>query len=207
MEVGEQIMSDVIISKKERSVFHELFCPYVKRIAKNNRKQISENEARNRGYCECKFCRSVRGIVYKYREILADAKDATVHYDAIDNAMCVRTDYGFWKLIWRDNVQEWHVFHMNHKGYRCFDPTLSTEMLMRGRFHRQEDMRSETNVGKIIKYIRAHDRNYHIAETNIRKMSKATANDRRRYKQQKNRKRTESIRNVYKTLKYLKKEN
>lgn len=204
MEVGEQRMSEVVISTKERSVFHELYCPYIKRINKKNRKQIDEQEAIRRGYCECKFCRSVRGMVYKYRGVVglqwSQNSFIDILYDAIDNAFCARTPVGFWKLIWRDNTEEWHVFHMNHKGYKCFDASLSSEMLMRGRFHRQDDFRSTTSISKALKYIRDHDRNYSLAETDIRKMPKRTHEQKKRYNQQKKRKKREAIKNVYKAF-------
>ena len=196
MEVGEQVMSDVVISTKERSVFHEIYCPYTKRIKKANRKQISEELSVQKGYCECKFCRSVRGMVYKYRGTIG----MDILYDAIDNAFCARTQVGFWKLIWRDNVEEWHVFHMNHKGYKCFDADLSSKMLMRGKFHRQDDFRSTTSISKALKYIRDHDRNYQLAEIDIRKMPKRTHEQKKRYKQQKKRKKKEAIKSLYRAF-------
>lgn len=200
-------MSDVVISTKERSVFHELFCPYAKRIKKQNRKQISEELAIQKGYCECKFCRSVRGMVYKYRGVVglqwSQNSFIDILYDAIDNAFCARTPVGFWKLIWRDNTEEWHVFHMNHKGYKCFDPNLSSEMLMRGKFHRQDDFRTTTSISKALKYILAHDKNYHLAETDIRKMPRKTTEQKKRYKQQKKRKKKEAIKSLYRAFKNI----
>ena len=195
-------MSDVIISTHEGRVFHEEFCPYIGRIKKRYRKQIPEERAIERGYCECKFCRSVRGLVYKYRKLGKE----NVYYDKGDNAFCIMTPGGFWKLLWRENKQEWHLFHMNHKGWKHFDPNLSPDILMRGSFHRQEDFRATTKLSKAIKYVESHDKNYLIAESDIRKMPKATSQQRKNYKKQKKRKHREDVRNVYRIFRNIEKE-
>lgn len=194
-------MSDVVISK-EGEAYHELFCPYLGKIKKWHRKQISEDEARKRGYRECKFCRSVQGIVYKYKKI----GKYDVSYDKVDNALCVKTEVGFWKLKWREASQDWQLFHMNHRGWKHFDQTYPAKKLMRGSFHRQDDFRPTTSVGKALSYIENHDLNYKQAEENIKLMPKNTPEQRRHYRNQKKRKTNESIRNVYKLFEELEKE-
>ena len=189
-------MSDVIVSNKERTAFHEDYCPYVRRIKKENMKFIPEREALRRGYCECKFCRNVKGIVYKYRK----KGYKNVCYDPVDNAFCIRTDVGFWKLIWSDSSQDWRLFHMNHGGRGHFDSTLPNKTLMRGSFHRQKDLLPVVHISKALKYIEKHDLNYRMAEEDIKEMPKNTAAQRNHYRYHKKRKRKESIRNVYKIL-------
>lgn len=194
-------MHEVIISKKEKSTFHEPFCPYVRRIKKENRRAMSEERAKVKGYCECKFCRNVKGVVYQYR--MSGYKNLS--YDKVDNAFCVRTDVGFWKLLWRDNTQDWHLFHMNHGGRGGFDSKLSDKQLMRGSFHRQRDFLPTVRVGKALHYIEEHDKNYRIAEEDLKKMPRNTPQQRNHYNYHKKRKRRESIRNVYKILDELNK--
>ena len=196
-------MSDVIISKKQKGgMFHEPYCPYVKRIKKENRKQVEEAKAIRKGYCECKYCRSVKGLVYKYK----NETDKDVSYDKVDDAFCVRTPVGFWKLIWRENQKEWHIFHMNHKGFDSFDPNASTKKLMRGNFHRQHDFKYSFSIKSALKYIESHDHNYKIAEENIRNMKRTTHKQRRDYQKQKGRKKKEAVRNVFKIFNKLEKE-
>lgn len=197
-------VSYVIVSKNGITAFHEDYCPYVKRIRRENRKLIPEHVAVEHGYCECKFCRNVKGIVYKYRK-----KGFTnISYDAVDNAFCVRTDVGFWKLIWRNVSQDWHLFHMNHGGRGHFDNTLPSKELARGSFHRQRDFLPTVHISKALRYIEDHDKNYRIAEEDLKKMPKSTAKQRNHYRYHKKRKRQESIRNVYKILDQInKKEN
>ena len=197
-------MNLVVISKREKGAFHEEYCPYVKRIQKRFRRRVPEDEAVKRGYCECKFCRSVRGIVYKYRT----STDLDVSYDKIDDAMCVRTPVGFWKLIWRENYQVWHLFHMNKKGWKHFDSNLQSEKLMRGSFHRQEDFIPTASAEKAVKYILSHDNSYQIAEEQgVEKMPQRTPKQKLHYRQQKNRKKKESIRNVFKIFDELERKN
>lgn len=196
-------MSDVMISTRERGVFHEIYCPYAKRISKKYRRQVPEKIALEKGYCECKFCRSVRGIVYKYRDI----SDYEISYDKVDNAMCVRTPIGFWKLIWYENVQLWHLFHMNGKGWKHFNPELPTKTLMRGSFHRQDSFIPSSSANSAMKYIQSHDQSLQIAnERGLKSLPQSTPKQRLHYRQQKNRKRKEDLRNLYKIFDQLEKE-
>jgi hypothetical protein len=194
-------LSKVIISTKEK-VFHEEFCPYVTRIQSQHRRRINEEKAIEKGYCECKFCRSVKGLVYKYRQL----SNFDICYDAVDDALCVRTDVGFWKLIWREQYGNWVLFHMNHRGYKMFNPELPSKILMRGSFHRQEDFKATTSVAKALQYIESHDKAYRLGEEDYKRMPKNTQKQRLRYRQQRNRKQRESIHNVLTIINNLEKE-
>ena len=195
-------MNKVIISTNERGVFHEEYCPYAERIQPKYRKRIPEDKAIEKGYCECKFCRSVRGIVYKYRK----TTDYDVYYDDIDNALCVKTEVGFWKLIWREQYQDLVLFHMNHRGYKAFNPELPAKVLMRGSFHRQEDFKASWSVSKALKYIDSHDHYFKLGEDNLKTMPQNTSKQRLRYRQQRNRKKKESIYNIMRIFNQLEKE-
>lgn len=196
---GDEKMSDVIISKREIGSYHEMFCPYSNAIYKSNRIYISEEDAIKRGYRECKFCHSVRGIVYKYKAL----NNLEISYDKIDDALCVRTQIGFWKLCWRDQQQAWYLFHMNHKGWKSFNDKYPSKFLMRGSFHRQDDFPPTTSISKAISYIDSHDKNYKIAEENVQKMSKTNSKQRKWYRIQKERKKREKIKNVFSIFKEI----
>lgn len=196
-------MSDVIFSRRNKKIFHEMFCPYVKRIEQKYRVQVPEKIARKEGLCECKFCRSVKGMVYKYRDI----SEYEVTYDTVDDAVCVRTPIGFWKIIWRENIQCWQLFHMNGKGWHHFNPDLPTKTLMRGAFHRQDSFVPSGSLNSAMKYIKSHDDCLQQAtERGVKNMPRSTPKQRLHYRQQRNRKRKEDIRNVYKIFKELEKE-
>lgn len=188
-------MKLVAISKSEGNVYHEEFCPYIKRMKSGNKKFVRLDYAKDHNYRPCKFCSGVKGIVYYFK---TNEKEADISYDKIDDAMCIKTKTGFWKLFYRARSQDWHLFHMNHKGYKSFNPNLKPKVLMRGSFHRQEDFKPTVHPGKALTYIKSHDKNYGIAETDIRRLPKNTAKQRVHYRQQKCRKKRESIKNVYK---------
>ena len=196
-------MSDVVYSRNSKKIFHELYCPYAKRIEKKYRVQISDEQAVKEGLQECKFCRGIKGFIYKYRDI----SDYELSYDKIDDAMCVRTPVGFWKIFWRDTTECWHLFHMNGKGWHHFNPELPTKKLMRGAFHRQERFLPTGSLNKVMQYIRSHDECYRQAEEHgLKSMPQNTPKQKLHYRQQKNRKRKEGIRNVLKIFQELEKE-
>lgn len=192
---------DVVISKYTKGAYHEVWCPYVKKMQRSHRMYLSEEKAVKRGYCECKYCHSPRGYVTKYK------KDHTIHsdisYDPVDDAFCVRTKVGFWKLIWRDNIQRWQLFHMNHSGWDCFNPKLSNEKLMRGSFHRQLDFAPTTSLKKAISYIEEHDKVYALSKDGVKNLPENNSKNRHNKKRVKNAQKRKSIRNVYKIFEEL----
>ena len=193
-------MAQVIVSRLYGNSYHEDFCPYVKRMTR--RKRMSETKAKEKGYCECKFCHSVRGLVYKYKK-LPPFRD--ISYDKVDDAFCIRTNVGFWKLIWSKRKQTWALWHMNGRGSNCFDASKKNEELMRGSFHRQDRFLPTSSIMEAINYIESHDRNYDIAEhDNIKKLNRGSKKQKLHYRQQRNRKRKESLYNVYKIIDELK---
>ena len=184
---------------KYSKTFHERWCPYKNRI--RNAIEIEENEAKSKGYCECKFCRSTKGLAYRYRKQPMIGLES--YYDPIDDALCFKTKAGFWKLIWYENELAWHLFHLNHG---CFWESRPAEHMMRRTFHRQIDMQPTSSIAKIASYIQKHDENYTKTDGDYHKMPKTSKKQKKYYKQAKKRAKKKSIRNVFKILDELKKE-
>lgn len=192
---------DVVISKRRGAItYHDpnAFCPYVKRISKKNRRYLPDYIAKKKGYCKCKFCMSLRGIAYKYRQRGYDCM-----YDKVSNSICIRTDISFWKAIWYEDEEAFHLFHMNAYGYKNFNPNLPSRVLVGGRFHRQTDVPPKATLDSIINYILAHDKNKKIIMDDYRKMPKNTAKQRKYYKQAKKRKRRDELRRLDHIFKQL----
>lgn len=189
----------VVVSRTSKQAFHENYCPYVRRIHKKNRIFISDFEAERLGYHECLFCRTAKGIVYKYRNHC----EFEVGYDPIDEAVCFRSPVGFWKLIWSSEVEGWKLFHLNHCEFKS---EASMKELMRGHFHHQWDVSPTASITKIIAYIKHHDTDYAKYGNDYHKMPTQTAQQKKYRKHAKNRAKKKSIRNVYKILDKIKME-
>ena len=193
-------MSNVIVGTKAGKTYHEIWCPYAERLNDKSRQEIREEDARKQGYCQCKFCSSVRGYAYKYkREGIVGLEFS---YDKEDDALCVRTKVGFWKILWSDTSQDWRLYHMNHGGFRCFDPERPSKELMRGKFHRQDDVRPNVSLKKLFEYIRKHDDSYYQATTvGLAKLPKNTKRQKKTYKMAKKIKKKEEVGRVLELLK------
>ena len=191
-------MSDVLVSRDGSKVFHENFCPYILKTKRKNRKTIDEFDAQMEGYRECKFCRSVKGLVYKYRKSGLDT-----FYDPVDNAACFRTEIGFWKAIWVDDEEKWKLYHCNHGS---FSLEKDPKRLMRSHFHRQRDVPLTTSLSQIVSYIRQHDESLQQYNGDYHKMPTNTPKQKQYYKRAKNRAKKKSIKNVYKILDQIKME-
>lgn len=191
-------MSDVLVSRFGKKVYHETFCPYILRTKRKNRKTMDETEAKHDGFRECKFCHSVRGIAYKY-----DKTGADTLYDPVDDAICIRTEVGFWKILWYEDTEKWKLYHCNQG---CFSPDKDPKQLMRSHFHRQRDVAPTQSLGSIMAYIRQHDENLQQYNGDYRKMPTSTATQRKYYKKAKKLAKKKSINNVYKILNQIKME-
>lgn len=184
-------MKMVLVARNGRKIYHDTFCPYV--ADKNNFTVLGEPVAVERGYRPCKFCFSIRGIVFKCRHV----HQLESIYDPVDDAVCIRTDVGFWKVIWRENSGRWHLFHLNSGK---FDPKAPSKNLMRRSFHRQYDLRETPSINKVVNYIREHDKSIVDTEGDYHKLPKTTKKQKRYYEQAKKRAKRKSVRNVYKIL-------
>lgn len=198
-------MSKVVVSRFEKKVYHEEFCPYAKRIKYH--KWMSVDKAEEKGYCQCSFCHGVQGLVYKYNKLKPADAEYELSYDKVDDAFCVRTEVGFWKLIWRDKSETWATFHMNHKGGGCFDPEKSSKDLMRGSFHKQKDLTPTASISRIMTYILSHDKNYKIGDDKVEQMPRNNSKQRSEYRRTKKRLQKEKVRNVFNIFKELERGN
>lgn len=192
---------DVFVCKGSK-IYHEDFCPYLRRTKKKQR--MSEDTALRKGYCGCKFCTGIKGIAYRYKQILGDEFAVFVQTEPED-ILCIRTNCGFWKVVWREQ-RLWILFHMNNHGYKCFNPNFPNKMLVNGKFHRQQDVQPSESLKPIIKYIKEHDKNLKVMEDDYRKLPKNTKEQRKNYKRAKNRKRKMEIQRVNRLFKQLEKE-
>jgi hypothetical protein len=172
----------VVISKKSgQMIYHEETCPYAKRMQKKYRRYISEQKALEKGYRPCSYCGGLHGIFLSFVD---DSNDLTASYDKKDKALCFRTDVGFWKVLEQGDPKSYRLWHLNGSD---FDQNVESKYLMRRSFHRQVDVKSTTNIGKIVQYIRDHDKAKKIIKDDWKKLPKSTQKQKRYYKQAKKR--------------------
>lgn len=186
----------VISKKSSQMIYHEEDCPYVKRMNKKYRRNISEDAAKDKGYHACSYCGGLHGMYLRFRDnpnyFQMQSKGLSVSYDQVDRGLCFRTANGFWKVLTRGPIETYKLWHLNH-GH--FDPDLSDKELMRRTFHRQSDVKSTLNMGRIIQYISDHDKAKKIIDKDWKKLPKATPKQKKYYKQaQKRAKRKENKR-------------
>lgn len=172
----------MVISKKSgQMIYHEETCPYAKRMQKKYRRYISERNALEKGYRPCSYCGGLHGIFLGFVD---DSNDLTASYDKKDKALCFRTDVGFWKVLEQGDPKSYRLWHLNGND---FDRNVESKFLMRRSFHRQVDVKSTTNIGKIVQYIRDHDKAKKIIKDDWKKLPKSTQKQKKYYKQAKKR--------------------
>ena len=182
-----------VITSDGSKVYHESWCPYALRIEKKRRHEVKLHKAINSGNHACKFCFGLRGEAYRAKKY--EHLDAS--YDEVDNAICVKTDVGFWKAKYSEVGQDFVLYHMNGGGHRGFNPKFPHSKLARGCFHRQKDVRPTPSLEKIYQYIKSHDRSHKvIREDGYQKLPRGTKLQRRYYEQAKKRQARKNARRV-----------
>lgn len=198
----------VYVSKRSRlKVFHEPYCPYAKRMIGKYKRNLTEEQARSRGYSECSWCGGIHGTYLRMKAFPQafpkDLSELGLSYDFENQAICFRTNIGFWKIRWDKKQAGYKLYHLNKESFR---KDKTDRELMKGWFHRQVDMSTTKKLGYILKYIVDHDKAKAIMEDDWRKLPKSTKQQRRYYRQAKKRERKKSIQRVDEIFRQLENE-
>lgn len=178
-------------------VFHLPGCPYDNRIRFKNRYEMSLGQAVHMGYRPCKHCSTIRAYYHINRPFL---NQMTRHHDvkfklAEDtDTLYIRTDVGFWKLYTKADMQ-YRLYHLNK-----FDPNLTTEQMMHGKYHRQSDVKQSTSPNRIINYIIKHDEAKKIIAVDYRNLPQSTRKEKKYYEIARKRDHRQKKRQLYNLL-------
>lgn len=176
----------MIISRgKGAGCYHEEWCPYAKKIGKRYKRFLNKDEARRRGYQECSWCGGMHGIYLTLKKNPEHfgkfGRNLHYYYDRKDQALCVRTDIGFWKIL-KNRAQE--IYALYHLNSRDFSQTAADKYLARRLYHRQTDVKDTDNAGFVLRYIYKHDKAREMMwNEDYRKLPKSTKQQKRYYKQ------------------------
>lgn len=183
------------VSRKK--VFHLAGCPYERRIRYANREEVSRNEAVHMGYRACSYCRTMRA----YHHIQEWYLDGVKRKNGVEfmlvtdtDTLYMRTDVGFWK-IFGSGEMKYSLYHLNR-----FDSSLPTERMIRGTFHRQNDVKPSSSPNQLIRYILKHDEAMKIIADDYRKLPQHTRKEKKYYEIAKRRDRRQKGRRVNRLL-------
>ena len=175
----------MIISKRKGSnIYHETWCPYAKKIQLKYRRNVDIETAKECGYKECRYCGGMHGT---YKTLIRDPgsygkmrRKFAISYDRKDNALCFRSDIGFWKILRNNVTGKMYLYHLNKSN---FSPNVSDKYLMRRLFHRQTDVAPTSNLARIIQYIYEHDKAKRMMwDGDYRKLPQKTKKQKQYYK-------------------------
>ena len=101
-------MKVIISDASKRMVYHRSGCIYASRITSSHQMTLNIRDAVAYGYHECTCCGGLKGAVRVNRNSLNKAgKDIAFEYlyDERSDTLYIRTEIGFWKMLFR----EWFV--------------------------------------------------------------------------------------------------
>lgn len=94
------------------------------------------------------------------------------------DTLYVRTGIGCWKIFYKEPIGRYVLFHRNE-----YDKSISLEQAASGIYHRQTDVKPTSSLHRLINYIVEHDKAKLIIMDDYRKLPKATARQRKYYRQ------------------------
>lgn len=134
-------------------VYHRPECRYARKIRKQNRIQMTWQDAEWRGYRPCKCCDNAK---YLYNRELGNieyfGKKHGIDVDFENNAVYVRTDVGCWKIVYKKSRQKFVLFHRNYVKGR-----IGLDEVERVPYHKQGDVPVSGSIMKYLNYIQKHD--------------------------------------------------
>ena len=96
------------IDKKNR-IYHRCNCIYAKRIKMDNRKELTEKQAKKRQSRECSYCAGLEGDVRIHKKAIAiweRKKNMKFIYHKKSDTLYIQTTIGFWKEFMKEDLLE-----------------------------------------------------------------------------------------------------
>lgn len=173
--MGLTVIGSAAVAKKNR-IHHKDGCIYAKRIKIDNVKRISLEKAVEKNVCFCKYCSGVKGdvrIQKKSYEKQKKKNSIQLHYDQNTDTLYASKKIGFWKILWKEELQSYILYHRNE-----YDKNISLESAVCGEYHRQRDVKPTDMLNILLDYIQAHDISKAIIADDYRKLPKKLRNRR-----------------------------
>ena len=197
----------IVSRNSKKKVFHSEnveLCPYAGRIKKENRMHGNEERLIQEGYCACSWCLGMHGAYLRLRKNpnqFGQHKIKLLYYwDRKNNALCVRTKAGMWKIVSDSFANEITVFHMNKSPFNNYRGSQGWPKAQNRQFHRQKDVDPRSSLSRVLNYISEHDRAKMVSNGDWKKLPRDTKRQKEHYKRAKKKNKKKEIRNVIRLI-------
>lgn len=183
----------IINLRSQKKIYHKEGCPYLKRVPGKFKSWVDIDDSNYRGYRACKYCEGNRGwarIFHRRGWRMKIERWADCFYDDFTGNLYIRTDAGFWKLVWKAEKQDFMLFHLNK-----FEKNRSIKSMMKDRFHKQSDVKPTASFDSLVDYIVAHDRSRMMYKSH-KEMPSRTKQQKKYRKQAEKRERRQANRRI-----------
>lgn len=121
-----------------------------------------------------------------------------IDYIQETHTMYIRTNIGCWKIFSMNNDGIYCLWHRDH-----YSNDMTLEYIVRGKFHKQTDIRPGYTIEKYLRYICEHDQAKQIIQDDYKKLPQRTKKQKKYYKQAKKRQKRKDVLSVLKKIKEL----
>lgn len=174
---------NVLYSRKSRKkIFHKSGCPYLKRIKYSDIMRIDIHDAySDSDFYECKYCGGRKGYARTFKKRTnryGIERNMNCFWDDETNALYLQTNFGFWKLVWNCEINQFILYHQNSSWW---NPKRPIKKQFHTAFHRQGDVPPNKSFDKIVDYIYAHDKAKRIINNNYKRLPHKTKKQKKYY--------------------------
>ncbi len=144
----------VISMENNTKIYHKNGCRYTHRILSQNFYQTTRKDARRYGFRCCRYCNSMNHHFKTEEHVLdnyAEQYGFTYKYD--NGMLYVKTEIGFWKLVYSRKEEKIAIYHRNDAA----EP-VNMDNPEQEQFHRQKDIDYSTSIAGCLNYIYQHDK-------------------------------------------------
>lgn len=189
----------------KKKIYHKVNCIYAKRIKFENRMDMNPTTAKNRHFCECKYCGGLKGDVRTSKKQIQSWEERskiTLSYQSKTDTLYIQTAIGFWKIFRKEETGKYILYHRN-----VYNKEISFAEAVHGDYHRQCDVKATESMASLIEYIIAHDKAKVVILEDYHKLPKQSKKQKKYYKQAERRVKRQEVRRVDSLFAMLEREN
>ncbi|MCC8152724.1 MAG: hypothetical protein LIO96_15125 [Lachnospiraceae bacterium] len=134
-------------------VYHIPGCRYANWIPEKYVARQTKYRVESEGYRPCRCCNTLKFRVEReFHDLNLYCKDKQIEFHLKPDALFVKTEIGCWKIVYRNDLQNYALYHRNDTGYPAdFDhPEWET-------YHKQYDKPLVSSLTDAFTYIYKHD--------------------------------------------------
>lgn len=143
-----------IVSVNSREgIYHFEGCRYANKMLPKYQMEMSHHQAEQLGFRPCKCCNTMRFRLHREERAINNyVKGKKMRLKLQGEVLCILTEIGLWKIVYRKREQEFFLYHGNSSAEQVDFGYPELE-----KYHRQGDLKPTHSLLSCLDYLYRHD--------------------------------------------------